>query len=589
VDEVCVSGLSPLAQWRGTTIVGEPRFEYLRFGPKTRGNPGLGAGVVIDDIAVYDEALPVLLSAEPRDVRQKLARRAAVAARQNLQVLASLRRGGLWSNCYHWPSLAPIWSVRTPLLVAHGAGSIRNASILLEAYEALGDPAYLDAARAVGDTIVANQSDRGSIPNSYVVARDGTARSRSGPATSIAFNDGPFIIMLRFLLYLHRVTGDDKYLAAAEKGCALILEAQSPYGGWPDVYSLTPRPRNLECSYEDGSFTTTFRFLLKMYHYSRKQVYLDALRKAACWPLTTQVQKGPCAGAYASVYTKDNQPMDGEHHFAPLCCTSSATLWCARLCLYLYDVTDDNVYLDAVERAAAFLSRAFDRHEKSVPEQWGDKLFKFYELETGRPVSRIFDKQRDGRAINLHLDRYLKEPTRYERFYLDTPEGRRNAAEHERMTVEQLMSWSWYRGWSCSREQLASLEKELRRARAAKRQRPAPRPKPTVAQYEALTKVRIVRGGAKTIRIPDRILEALGEMEPPGVWIGYAAEGASGYTIRWRRVTDLLRYVLASGVLDGEITPEQASKYGQWCTARDLFDTPLRKARPSSQPEKDKP
>ena len=50
-----------------------------------------------------------------------------------------------------------------------------------------------------------------------------------------------------------------------------------------------------------------------------------------------------------------------------------------------------------------------------------------------------------------------------------------------------------------------------------------------------------------------------------------------------------MRHATMVLVLDGKITPKQASRYGQWCTARNLFDTPLHGAFRSSQPQKGQP
>ena len=573
IDNTCVTGASPLAAWRkGRRPVGNPQFEYMRLGPCTRGNPGLGAGVVIDDVAIYDETLPVLLAKKPRDVRKKLARRARAAAERCLRILAGLKRGGLWASHYQWPSLQPIWTTRMPLLVAHGAGSIRNATYCLNAYEALGDSAFLDIARSVGDLMVEHQAEEGPIPNRFFINKDEKVTAPQKP-TYVAFNDAPYIIRLRFLLYLHRVTKDDKYLAAVQKGCQLIMKAQSPYGGWPDGYHVTKkRDANSECSWEDGSFSSTFRFMLMMYHYTKKQAYLDCAAKAAKWPLVTQVKDGPCAGAWAAVYDKDNKPSDGEHHFAPFACGVGTTRGAARTCLRLYQLNGDRAYLDAAEKAITFIERSFRQHEKAVPKKWQDTLFRFYELKTGRPVSRVFDKQRRGRAINLHWTRYKKNPDRYVRYYLDTAEGRAGAAKHEKLTVEGLMNWSWYRGWSCSRKQLAGLKARLKQARATKpRRRGQPRP-PTVASYKAR-----MMPSANPRALTNRALSALSKIRSPGVWAAYAAEGASGDTVRWHGLRYLLQYVLASRAVDGEITPGQADMFGRWCPARNLYDTPLLK------------
>jgi hypothetical protein len=128
---------------------------------------GVGAAasvdIAIDDLIVYDVALDRLTDPQwLAGVDATLVWHSEAGARRFLAALASRQIGGGWALVYTWPTLLSSGAQgrdtiapKTFISNDKGWATASVATQFLYAWEILGDPAFLDVARATGDFYVA--------------------------------------------------------------------------------------------------------------------------------------------------------------------------------------------------------------------------------------------------------------------------------------------------------------------------------------------------------------------------------------------------------------------------------------------------
>jgi len=258
------------------------------------------------------------------------------------------------------------------------------AAELLFAYEALGDERYLRAARNTAEMYLTTQDpELGSWVHGYYYDNGVYVPDAVDPLIQDHCQTGPLML----LCYMHRVTGDQRYLDAAKRSADFLILAQNANGSWPHHWDVAKRigetARGVEGGGEVNDYGTSAPVvaLLNMYRYTGEERYRDAALRGADWLVEAFIDTGKLAG-WAGQYDADNHPVEARH-FEPPSVTQYAARWAASGLFAAYSATLDDRYLRPVRRALEW----FDANQVGDQGWWWD-----YDIETGRPI-RMYERE----------------------------------------------------------------------------------------------------------------------------------------------------------------------------------------------------
>lgn len=247
---------------------------------------------------------------------------------------------------------------------------------MLGAYRVTGDERYLRMASEVADALAKVQAESGGWP----------ARARlSGPRPKTSdMDDNRTQACVLFLAELAEVEPAPGHRDVMLPGLDLLLKAQYPSGGWPQVY---PPPEDQDNyrryhTINDATIPDYMRTLLTAYRVLGEQRYLDAVLRAADWLL--QVQLPEPQAVWAQQYYDDfvNGPLTPNspapaRWFEPTALVSSESTAVLRILTEVWLETGDRRYRDAIPKAVKWFKRS------RLPDgRWA----RFYELCTNRPL-----------------------------------------------------------------------------------------------------------------------------------------------------------------------------------------------------------
>jgi hypothetical protein len=314
-------------------------------------------------------------------------------ARQHLDMLVETQRHGGWCLSIAWPSKLQ-WTAkfrmpepRNMIWLSKDAHTAFGAMHLLFAYEALGDETYLHAARNTADMYVTTQDpDLGYWIHGYYYDNGEYVPDTQNPLIQDHCQTGPITL----LAYMHRVTGEQKYLDALKRGADFLIVAQNDNGSWPHHYDVESgigeTAQMLPGGGEINDYGTSgpVTALLNVYEYTGEERYREAALKGADWLMESFIDNGKVAG-WAGQYDADNQPA-AARHFEPPAVTQYGARWAANGLFAAYRETGDEKYLAPVARVLEW----FEQNKVMVDGEaawWWD-----YDVETGRPI-RMYDRQ----------------------------------------------------------------------------------------------------------------------------------------------------------------------------------------------------
>ncbi len=309
-------------------------------------------------------------------------------ARQHLQMMLETQRHGGWCLNIKWPSMLQ-WTAkfrmpepRNMIWLSKDSMTALGAAQLLFAHEAMGDERYFEAARATGEMYLTTQNEQFGLWHHAYYYEDGEYIPQAGHHALIQDHCQTGPIML--LAYLHRVTGEQKYLDAAKRGADFLLTAQNPNGSWPHHWLLETQTgvtaRGLEHGGEVNDYGTSgpVQALFNMHEYTGEERYREAALRGADWLVEAFIDTEQIAG-WAGQYDAENNPVEARH-FEPPSVTQYAPRWVARGLYAAYAETGDEKYLAPLERVLEW----FEENKVMVgdtPAWWWD-----YDAETGRPI-----------------------------------------------------------------------------------------------------------------------------------------------------------------------------------------------------------
>ena len=304
--------------------------------------------------------------------RSTLRKRVETSCRRFLDFYAGLQRNGGWGRLHHHPTL---WdfrggerhTLRTPGNVDFAKGGFTAHKIMdlyLPAYEVFGDKRYLAVARRSGDVLVRGQAQNGVLQAHYFVFPDRRLEPIRDPdVIEMPADEGPARAVV-MLVWLARLSGDNKYLRAAILCADLYVKAQNPNGSWPQAYNLrTKRPQGLGYGVvNDGATREPMYLLLLMYHVTNDRRFLGPIVKAGDWVVRVQNKRGGIPG-WADQYDAHDRPC-WARSFEPPAISVPATREATSMLIFMYWLTHDEKYLDPLRMLAKWLRE----HPR---KQWG--------------------------------------------------------------------------------------------------------------------------------------------------------------------------------------------------------------------------
>lgn len=303
-------------------------------------------------------------------------------ARQHLDLMVETQRQGRWCLAIKWPSLLQ-YSAKFRLPEPRNTGNLSKdshtafgAAMLLFAYEALGEPRYLQAARHTCDMYLATQDAAGYWVHSYFYEDGKYYPVDNRPMIQDHNQTGPIFL----LAYMARVTGEQKYLAAAKKCCDFLLKAQNANGSWAHHWepkrqvSVTSLGTVGGGEVNDYGTAGPVATLIQMYRLTGEERFKQAALRGADWLVKAFIDNGKVAG-WAAQYDDQDRPLEARH-FEPASVTNYAPRWVVMGLIPAYRLTRDPKYLEPLQKTLAW----FDAN-KGEGGWWWD-----YDIPSGRPI-----------------------------------------------------------------------------------------------------------------------------------------------------------------------------------------------------------
>ena len=261
-------------------------------------------------------------------VDQQLVARCQAALRAELDGLTASRVGPIVLTEERFTRKLPDGSVQVS---QYWGRAPMQAYPFFEAHDLLGDQKYLRVALDLADYYLRVQEPEGFWHFAHVVHPDGSARrlelAEARGRAVCRIQDTHQTGCFRLMLYAWRVTGDEKYLAAAKRCGDYLLSIQNENGSWPDWWipghrhsDPNPRPKAgiiSGGSYNDGATTGGLEMMLVMYQLTRDAKYVTRLPRLGQWIFDTQLGQGPVRG-WCQQYDLDNRPTAARHFETPV-------------------------------------------------------------------------------------------------------------------------------------------------------------------------------------------------------------------------------------------------------------------------------
>lgn len=271
----------------------------------------------------------------------------------------------------------------------------------LRAYEATGDPFYLEAAREAAEALVYGQLESGGWTNCIDFDPDGrTARYRHGRGdgkNNSSLDDGQTQSAIRLLVRTDKALGfqHEQIHEATRYALDALLAAQFPNGGFPQVWTGPVEDQPVvQARYPDHDWRTEGRIknywdmytlndnvpgyvagaLIDAHRVYGRERYRESLRQLGDFLLLAQMPDPQ--PAWAQQYNYAMEPI-WARRFEPAAIASDESQEVVETLMVIARATGDHKYLEPIPRALAYLERS------RLPD---GRLARYYELETNRPL-----------------------------------------------------------------------------------------------------------------------------------------------------------------------------------------------------------
>ena len=340
------------------------------------------------------------------------------------------------------------WELGAGEIWVQPSGTPAIGASFLASYEVTKDPAFLEAAKVVGEALAAAQKPIGGW-NFTDQTKTSAAKEAEQTAT---LDDGVTQGVLNFLMDLDKHVEDTWLDASISKGLSFLVDNQASSGGWALDYPKQGNYRDY-LAFNDGTINKVVEVLFRAHEAYGDEAYLNSALKGMQFMLDTQVP----GGGWAQQYDFQLQPVGGRK-FEPAAASSAETGCNVETLLTAYDLTHDARYLQAAKVAVDWLSRTM-----MSDGQWA----RLYEIGTDQPVFStrdgellytIKDMQSEGVSYNWlgkysipdamkKLETMLADEKLYSKLYGDeavwTPQRNLTQLEGKAMTAVNTFDDGW--------------------------------------------------------------------------------------------------------------------------------------------------
>ena len=305
-----------------------------------------------------------------------------------------------------------LWKYSKDLKKREGEGKATNTQIwvqppgtpavgfaYLKAYEATGDNFYLEAATSAADALIWGQLESGGWDykidfdpdesKKWYYRHDKGKVDPKNRRNYSVFDDNNTQSALRFLMAVHKITGDEKYWSAIEYGLSLMQKSQFDNGAWPQVYPLPPKGYSGFYTFNDGVINDCVAVMLDAYHLYNDERYLNSAKLAGDFIIASQLPE-PQAG-WAQQYSYDMKPAPARW-FEPASVCSSVTSRNIKTLVELYLETGYEKYLKPIPSAIKWLKNSMLKDGN-----WA----RFYEIGTNKPIYVNMNREIVYEFINI--------------------------------------------------------------------------------------------------------------------------------------------------------------------------------------------
>jgi PelA/Pel-15E family pectate lyase len=253
----------------------------------------------------------------------------------------------------------------------------------LRAYSVTGDLRYLEAARAVADSLIWGQLVSGGWEYTVDFLGEGVWRYRHEKVddpldrNQCTFDDDVSQSATRFLMAIDSLLDADPYTDAALYALDFFMESQFPNGAWPQRYPLSDDyPDNYADYYtfNDQVINDCIDLMLEAYSIYGDERYLDSAERGGHFIMLSQINE-PQAG-WAQQYYWNLTPAWARSFEPPMVC-SRVTRENIISLLELYLVTGNETYLEPIPAAIDWLNNS-----TIAENRWA----RFYELGANLPI-----------------------------------------------------------------------------------------------------------------------------------------------------------------------------------------------------------
>lgn len=303
----------------------------------------------------------------------------------------SYRNGFVWLVTVEGERFGEL-KARPSMIWVEPPGTPSVGLVLLEAYRATGDAAYMERAKAVADALAAGQHPSGGwnyfidfdpegLPAYYdeFFSKCWGWQEYLKERPNATFDDYTTTEATRFFLRLYDATKDPAHRAVLDKALGHILAAQDRSGGWPQRYPAEPGVDDYTSAltFNDDVAYDCILVLLEAHETLGDERYRTASKRGMDFYIASQLP-APQAG-WAQQYGRDMKPVWGRpFEIASVCAPETHT---NILNLFeFYQRTGDGKYLAPIPAALDWLDSAV------IPNDEGFTHTCFYELETNRPI-----------------------------------------------------------------------------------------------------------------------------------------------------------------------------------------------------------
>ena len=334
---------------------------------------------------------PVQLSAQTNTTLEKQAAEAMKKAARFYYEKVSTKGGYLFEYTVDMKHRYGEMPARESQIWVQDPATPGAGQVYLDAYEATGDPLYLEAADAAARALVRGQLECGGW-NYLIDFKAGDIDDWynheghhpdfnefshfDGNAT---FDDrvtyGPTMLLLR----LYDITSNPVYLPPLEKALDFVLEAQLPAGGWSQRYPLIGTGYDTYYTFNDDVIQDNIDHLLNAYRVLAQKKYLEAAMRGADFIIISQYP-GPQYG-WGLQYDRNLRLAWGRilepPSLSPYCCLTNV-----NILMDTYEITGDRRYLEPILKCLDWLD--------SVTSPDGT-IGMFLEEDTNRPLAAMYD------------------------------------------------------------------------------------------------------------------------------------------------------------------------------------------------------